>query len=195
MNEQTLEPQDNSQPANEASSDLSQLAVEETQTAVLEETEQRVSELSEKNKQLFVRAKRAEEETKKLREELSASKKTIEPQSSIPSGGPTYDDVDVAVLTAKGHSEDEILAIKTFAKGLGKRMVDVLSDPIVKVTVDGLRSKANVEKATPSPAHGSASMKKSETEFVKLPASQQRVAWSEALERQRQKRAKIESFT
>lgn len=141
---QDTQPAVETQPQETTSENLDSLASDDG-------LREQVASLNEKNSRLYARAKKYEEETKILRERLSSFDKKESPKGDS-SSSPSWDDYDSLSLSTKGYSEPEISFAKTYAKGLGKRMSEVIGDEIFKTALEGIRSKASVEQATPPPS-------------------------------------------
>lgn len=138
MDDQNLELQD-SEPASESAA-LESAETAEQALLELEKVRQEKADIEQKNRELFERAKKAEERYYALKkQERPVQENTV-----------TVDDVDMAILVAKGLSDDEIESLRPLAKGAGKRLRDVLLIPEAKVILDWKRSQTKSEQATPA---------------------------------------------
>ena len=109
-------------------------------------------ELKEKNQKLFARAKKAEEDRKKLRDELAAKAPKQEPQQPTQKQEPS-DDLEVALsLLSRGYSDAEVLTARKYARRMGISVEEVINDPFIKSGFEAERAKAKVEQATPAPS-------------------------------------------
>lgn len=150
-------------------------------------------ELVEKNKKLYARAKKAEEEAKLFKEKFVASEAKLNKQASKPkdtsseSQGNVREEVrEYAKLYSQGYSDDEVDQAVTFAKATGKRPTEVVNDDFFKAGIEAMRAKAKVAQATPSPSTSSLSKKK-EVPFSKMTKDQQQSIWQARLEESKRK--------
>lgn len=108
------------------------------------------------------RAEKAEAENKELKEKLgvidkiqSAFNGEEEPDKKDPEGPNPNDRVDELeenlLLKDNGHSMEEIQAIRSYAKGQGKKASDVLNDQFVKSVIKTMRENQEVDQTTPPP--------------------------------------------
>lgn len=110
----------------------------------------------EKFDELHGRATRAEAELKTLKE----SKNPVEPPKAPkeePDLNKRQDNFETQMraenaLARSGYSDEEIDHIKDFANGKGISMADAQKHPLVEAGINALRTKANVEAATPAPS-------------------------------------------
>lgn len=93
--------------------------------------------------QVWARAKRAEEALKKTRGELTRKGE---------SEGATVDDVDTAMLLAKGFSDAEIAVLAKLARGSSKRLRDMPNDTDAMNFITWHRGQKKVGEATPPPS-------------------------------------------
>lgn len=113
--------------------------VTDTQTSAVEYsnlTEQDYYDLQQKNKQLFERAKKAEELAKQLKEE--------KPPAETKKQG-DYLTRDEAKLYAQGYDDDDITQLRRLA-GEGK-IADAVNDPLFKAYKDLKETQKRIEKA------------------------------------------------
>lgn len=102
------------------------------------------AELVEKNKQLFARAKKAEEELKELRSKPESIKQEV---SSQP------DEIDTVLqLRTEGFTDEEIRELRGQAKKFGVGVSEVVSNPLIKEGIEARRAKRQVEQNTPPPS-------------------------------------------
>lgn len=59
---------------------------------------------------------------------------------------------ETLLLKDKGYSTEEILAMRRYAKGDGKKTIEVENDPFIKGVIANMRNKQEVEQTTPSPS-------------------------------------------
>jgi hypothetical protein len=152
--EEELELQDSQQPDQEA------VTLEESQP----ETEApSVDDLERKNKELFARAKKAEEELKTLK----SQPKQEQPLPTNPSQFATKQDLERIELAAKGYSDEEVEFVM---RNGGKKS---LNDDLVKAAIDARRAKAKSEDATPQSSPKSPVYKKfTQDELASMPLSE-----------------------
>lgn len=148
--EENIELQDSQTP--DESETLESLATPETVEA------SQAVELAEKNKKLFARAKQAEEDRKRLKEELAAIKQPKAPQQTPQE--PKTDDIEsVLSLRAKGHSDAEILTLRKYARKMGVSIDEVMNDPFIMSGIEAERAKAKVDSNTPPPSSRSVTLR------------------------------------
>ena len=115
-----------------------------------------VQEILEKNKKLFARAKKAEEERKTLKEKLASLDK-VEVAKTQPASATepqSRDEIEeVLDLRSQGFSDSEILSARKYAKKMNAAISEVLNDEYFKAGVEARRSKVKSEQATPSPSN------------------------------------------
>ena len=146
--ENETELQDSQTPESEES--LDSLATPEAAQEVA------VQEILEKNKKLFARAKKAEEEKKSLKEKLASLEKVevvkTQPASAV-ENQPKDEIEDVLNLRSQGYSDSEILSARKYAKKMNSSISEVLGDDFFKAGIEAQRSKVRSEQATPSPSN------------------------------------------
>ena len=147
--ENNTELQDSLTPESEES--LESLATPEATQEVA------TQELVEKNKKLFARAKKAEEDRKSLKEKLVALEKKEEAVASKPTPANVHqsgDEIeDVLNLRSQGYSDAEVLTARKYAKRMNTTISEVLNDTFFKAGIDAQRTKAKSEQATPAPSN------------------------------------------
>jgi|TARA_R110002020_G_scaffold192200_4_gene392218 hypothetical protein len=119
-------------------------------------------ELLQKNQRLYARAKQAEENERKMKDELAAFRTTQEQSTPTPTEAPSApsnlntlaEAKDYARLIARGYSEDEIGFLERNRSGK-ESILDTAKDDFVKVAIEGMREKAKVAQATPAPTNRS----------------------------------------
>ena len=123
-------------------------SVEETQ-----ETNTQGSSLEETNKRLYARTKAAEEEAKKLREELNKKSQVI--SNPVEANKVDFDPFETVELinTLKDFSNEELSFIKTIAKGSGKSLKEAAMSEDVKVYVEAMREKIRKDNLTLDPSN------------------------------------------
>lgn len=118
---------------------------------------------TEAEKKLYARVKKAEEESKKLRDELA--KRTPEP-----SAPQAPDDIETVLrLRSEGYSDKEVLDIRSKAKKYNIPIASLLEDDLLKAGIEANRQKAKVEQATPAPSARSGFLGKSGKSFAETP--------------------------
>lgn len=122
-------------------------SVEETQ-----ETNTQSGSLEETNKRLYARTKAAEEEVKKLRDELNKSQAN---KSPVETDKVDYDPFETVELinTLKDFSNEELSFIKTVAKGSGKTLKEAAMSEDVKLYVEAMREKIRKDNLTLDPSN------------------------------------------
>lgn len=123
-------------------------SVEETQ-----ETNTQSGSLEETNKRLYARTKAAEEEAKKLREELN--KKSQVDSNPVEADKADFDPFETIELinTLKDFSNEELSFIKTVAKGSGKSLKEAAMSEDVKTYVEAMREKIRKDNLTLDPSN------------------------------------------
>jgi len=123
-------------------------SVEETQ-----ETNTQSGSLEETNKRLYARTKAAEEEAKKLREELNKKSQVI--SNPVEANKVDFDPFETVELinTLKDFSNEELSFIKTVAKGSGKSLKEAAMSEDVKVYVEAMREKIRKDNLTLDPSN------------------------------------------
>lgn len=103
-------------------------------------------DLAEKNKQLFARAKKAEDEAKKLKQALEEAKtKTQETNTQTNTTvGLTREE---AILIAKGTDERVINEASVIAKAKNIPLLDAMKDPLISAYSSQLEAEAKRAKA------------------------------------------------
>ena len=126
-----------------------QTSVEETQ----EETQPSGS-LEEANKRLYARTKLAEEEVKRLKEELKKSQVNKNPEEAINNKADLdpFDTIEL-INTLKDFDNDELSFIKTVAKGSGKSLKEAAVSEDVKLYVEARREKIRKDNLTLDPSN------------------------------------------
>ena len=135
---------------------------------------QQVAELTEKNKKLFERTKRAEENLKKRGEETSDPTQFVNRNEWL--------------LGQQGYSIEETKKIIGYSKGLGVSVEDALKDPFIQSAVSSLREKKDSNAATPEPSSRVSTTKQAEAQFAHLAKNEQKADWRQSLEGARKKR-------
>lgn len=105
----------------------------------------KLEEVEAKNRQLFERAKKAEEQLKKTKAGSSDA-------SDVDLDAFKSELRDEVSLQVSGYTEEEIAKIRAYAKGYGKRLGEVKDDPFIQAAIMGLRDKKKSEDATPAPS-------------------------------------------
>lgn len=123
-------------------------SVEETQ-----ETNTQSGSLEETNKRLYARTKAAEDEVKKLKEELN--KKSQVNSNPAEADKADYDPFETVELinTLKDFSNEELSFIKTVAKGSGKTLKEAAMSEDVKLYVEAMREKIRKDNLTLDPSN------------------------------------------
>lgn len=123
-------------------------SVEETQ-----ETNTQGGSLEETNKRLYARTKAAEEEVKRLREELN--KKSQVDSNPVEADKADFDPFETIELinTLKDFSNEELSFIKTVAKGSGKSLKEAAMSEDVKIYVEAMREKIRKDNLTLDPSN------------------------------------------
>lgn len=123
-------------------------SVEETQ-----ETNTQSGSLEETNKRLYARTKAAEEEAKKLREELNKKSQVI--SNPVEANKVDFDPFETVELinTLKDFSNEELSFIKTIAKGSGKSLKEAAMSEDVKTYVEAMREKIRKDNLTLDPSN------------------------------------------
>ena len=123
-------------------------SVEETQ-----ETNTQSGSLEETNKRLYARTKAAEEEAKKLREELNKKSQVI--SNPVEANKVDFDPFETVELinTLKDFSNEELSFIKTVAKGSGKSLKEAAMSEDVKIYVEAMREKIRKDNLTLDPSN------------------------------------------
>lgn len=136
MEKETNENNDSQNVEQENENSTNENEEEESNTEGEEESKEK-PEYSENEKKLYARAKKAEEELKKLKSETPEKKDSS-------------DDVILTRLEVRGvmEKEDQDYVLR-FAKAEGKNPLDVLNDDIVKDRLEANKRKRDSAKATP----------------------------------------------
>lgn len=116
---------------------------EESQESSEETPDKASQELEEKNKQLFARAKKAEDKLKKF-------EKQVDGGEQIASADPIALAKTVAAL--KDFSSDELDYVQLIAKGKGIDLDDAVETDEVKTYIEAKRAKVVGENKTPEPS-------------------------------------------
>jgi len=120
---------------------------EETSNEESQETSEKpdkaVQELEEKNKQLFARAKKAEDRLKKF-------EKVVDKGDVAASTDPI--ELAKTISALKGFSPDELDYVQLIAKGKNLALDEAVETDEVKTYIEAKRKKAEGEKKTPSPS-------------------------------------------
>jgi len=111
--------------------------------------------LSEKNKRLYARMKKAEEEAKRLKEQLESKPKPV---------GAVVDPFDLAktVSALKDYSPEELDFISMLSRAKSLSPEEAAKTEEAKLYVAALREKVAKEKQTPEPSSPSAKSKRLE---------------------------------
>jgi hypothetical protein len=118
-------------------------------------------ELFQRNQRLYARAKQAEENEKKIKDELVAfrAKEEVRPAPTVVPSAPSTRNLDTlseakdyARLIAGGYSENEIGFLERNRRG-EESILDTAKDDYVKSAIEGMREKAKVAQATPAPTN------------------------------------------
>lgn len=110
------------------------------------------AQLEATNKELFARAKKAEDEVKRLRDEHNAPPAPA-PRPDLP---PQSDDIEAVLqLRSEGFSDKEILSVRAEARKLRTSVADLLQNETFKAGIEAQRAKARVESAQPAPSNHS----------------------------------------
>lgn len=135
---------------------------EETQEVVPAEVEQEEVNSEQKFEDQKRRAEKAEQEAKILKDKLGVLDKlqtAFNPEEEVPEEpqGPDpsarVDELEeTLILKDKGYSTEEVIAMRNYAKGAGKKTTDVESDPFIKATIDKMREETEVAQTTPPPS-------------------------------------------
>lgn len=136
-----LEVQDLQEPADAATEHPAEAPAQGANESDLE-YKNRVEMLEERNKQLYARAKKAEDKAKLYETERERTR-------------PSYSDNDVEEivhLRTDGYSREEVEMLKVFAKGKGASLSEVAKDPFIKRAIEANRGQVQTEQATPAPS-------------------------------------------
>lgn len=106
-------------------------------------------ELEEKNRRLYARAKKAEEEARKLKQKLGES---LEDQDAPTRKTEDHDLEEFVELRVAGYTKDEIEKMRQIAKGSGRSLAEVEKDPFVQAGITGLRNQKSTDDSTPPPS-------------------------------------------
>jgi hypothetical protein len=90
------------------------------------------------------------------REKYKLVRDAVAPSAEAPRSDVSPEDVDAALLAARGYSDDEIDALKPLAKGTGKRLKDVIASDEAKAIVEWKRKNRQSQDATPAPGRPTA---------------------------------------
>lgn len=139
---------------------MSQEDIEETietteDTTSVEETQgtnTQSGSLEETNKRLYARTKAAEEEVKKLRDELNKSQANKNPVETDKVDYDPFETVEL-INTLKDFSNEELSFIKTVAKGSGKTLKEAAMSEDVKLYVEAMREKIRKDNLTLDPSN------------------------------------------
>ncbi len=123
------------------------------ETEKAEETNTQSGSLEETNKRLYARTKAAEDEVKKLKEELN--KKSQVNSNPAEANKADYDPFETVELinTLKDFSNEELSFIKTVAKGSGKTLKEAAMSEDVKLYVEAMREKIRKDNLTLDPSN------------------------------------------
>lgn len=115
---------------------------ENQETQAVEESNESIEDLREKNKQLYARLKKEEEDAKAYRE-MKRKEGDAENTSHTENNQASSSNVDVERLTLKvdGYSDDEIAEIMKLGG------MQSLSNPLVKKAVQAMREEREAENA------------------------------------------------
>lgn len=113
-----------------------------------------VDKLTEINSKLFARAKKAEEELKKLRSQPKAETKSVPSTNTYVS----REELDLAILQTKnGYDEELIDTLKTISKGKGVSLIQAQEDPLFKLALEQKEAEIKKSKAQLGASRGSTS--------------------------------------
>ena len=104
--------------------------------------------LAEKNKQLFARAKKAEEEAKKLREELKAKSEAKTETNKINTPSATTISREEAILFAKGYTEEEVDLANKLSALNGVSLLKATEDEFFQAKVEKRKQGELSKKAS-----------------------------------------------
>jgi hypothetical protein len=108
--------------------------------------------LEETNKRLFARAKTAEEELKKLKEESAKKSQQNNVEEPKKVDIDPFETVEL-IQTLKDFAPDELSFIKTIAKGSGKTLKEAAVSEDVKLYVEARREKIRKDNLILDPSH------------------------------------------
>jgi hypothetical protein len=120
-------------------------------TEDVEALKQKLADADEAKRQITARAKKAEEEVKRLKATSSETTHTIN-NSSL-----TEESVDVKILESQGVDSDSIAYLKKLAKVNGTSILAAQSDDIYKTWKSNQEATAKAEKAKLGASRGSGS--------------------------------------
>uniref|UniRef100_A0A6H1ZHD2 Uncharacterized protein n=1 Tax=viral metagenome TaxID=1070528 RepID=A0A6H1ZHD2_9ZZZZ len=120
----------------------------ETEEQSLDVLQKEKTELSEKNKQLFERTKKAESEAKKLREQLKAKEPDKELENSQ-SNEPDYSKLAFLEGRQVSHPDDQKLVIDEAVR-LKLPLTDILGLEYIKAKLQTSKEQREAESGTPA---------------------------------------------
>lgn len=115
-----------------------------------EETKVESSELEQKNKDLFARAKKAEEGEKKLKEELVKLQPKETPKQSA-DADPWKERMEF-VVENRDLKKEEVQEIIRYAEGAKITYEEALKTPFIANALKAMQAEEKSEQATPSPS-------------------------------------------
>lgn len=99
-------------------------------------------DLEQKNKDLYARLKKTEEELKKFKAAASSES----PKTS------DFDIEEIVNLRTDGYSREEVEYMKQVARGAKRPLSEITNDPFVQAGILGLREKSKTNDVTPAPS-------------------------------------------
>lgn len=143
---------------------------------------QTIQELQRENSKLYERATKAEKKMYALKQEVGTK----------PSEGASIEDVDTAILVAKGYNDDEINSLRVVARGTGKRLKDVADLPEAKAIVDWKRQNKKTEDATPAPSGRPVPLKPGQKAWAQMNEGERQANFSSMIQSRVSRRAQHE---
>ena len=116
-----------------------------------EETKVEPSELEQKNKDLFARAKKAEEGEKKLKEELAKLQPKETSQQPADTADPWKERMEF-VVENRNLKKEEVQEIIRYAEGAKITYEEALKTPFVSNALKAMQAEEKSEQVTPSPS-------------------------------------------
>ena len=118
-------------------------------------TEDEQGDLSEKNRQLYARVKKAEAERKKLEALLHAERAAKKEANPVPASGdnsPNVIELAKQISTLKEYSSDELEIIDRQAKALGLSHLEASKHEDVQTLISAKREKLKEVNSVPTPS-------------------------------------------
>lgn len=131
-----------------------------------------IEKLIETNKRLYARAKKAEEETKQLREKPKSDEA---PKATQDSGLPVR---TVLELRKDGYSDAEILELEDESKKLNVPVSTLLSNDLFKKGLEAKRREAKIAQGTPTPSSRSGFFSEKGKSFSEMSADERRATFN-----------------